>query len=109
VLSSDAFLFKSKYYDTCNCCRISRAEKRNAKKNKSLDDSDLEQVFIEIISIQKINNYIANAIDDLNDYAELSLTFCVRPDEATIKDINTDIRIMAKLIINKIEEGNNYN
>ncbi|CAG8519621.1 15729_t:CDS:2 [Dentiscutata heterogama] len=67
----------SKYYDTCNHYKISRAEKRNTKKNKSLNDSDLEQAFIKIISIQKISNYIANAIDDLNDHAELSLTFCV--------------------------------
>ncbi|CAG8653246.1 13847_t:CDS:2, partial [Racocetra persica] len=84
---------------------ISRAEKRNAKKNKSLDDSDLEQAFIEIISIQEISNYIANAIDDLNDHAELSFTFCVRLDEATIKDIDADVRIIAKLIIDEIEEA----
>ncbi|CAG8786521.1 43781_t:CDS:2 [Gigaspora margarita] len=104
ILSSNAFIFKGKNYDTCNHCRTSRAEKRNTKKNKLLNDSDLEQMFIEIISIQEISNYIANAIDDLNDYAELSLTFCVRLDEDTIKDIDRNVRIIAKLIIDKIEE-----
>ncbi|CAG8783215.1 7266_t:CDS:1, partial [Cetraspora pellucida] len=88
---------------------ISRAKKRNAKKNKSLDDSDLKQAFIKIISIQKISNYITNIINDFNDHAELSLIFRVQCNKATIKDIDADVRIMAKLIIDKIEEGNNYN
>ncbi|KAF0562302.1 hypothetical protein F8M41_000075 [Gigaspora margarita] len=57
----------------------------------------------------EISNYIANAIDDLNDYAKFSLTYCVQLDEDTIKDIDRNVRIIAKLIIDEIEEGDNYN
>ncbi|CAG8719743.1 14917_t:CDS:2 [Dentiscutata erythropus] len=79
--SLEEFIYKDNDYDTCNCCKISRAKKRNAKKNKLLDDSNPEQMFIEIISLQ----------------------------EDTISDIDANVRIMAKLIIDEIEEGNNYN
>ncbi|CAG8564321.1 10959_t:CDS:2, partial [Racocetra fulgida] len=107
-LPSDAFIYKGKNYNTCNSCRISRVEKRNTKKNKLLGDFNPEQTFVKIISVQEISNYITNAINDLDDHAELSLTFCVRLDEATINDIDADVRVMAKLIIDEIEEGDNY-
>ncbi|CAG8810938.1 15629_t:CDS:1, partial [Dentiscutata erythropus] len=38
----------------------------------------------------------------------LSSTFCVKLDEATLNTIGTDIRVMAKLIVDEIEEGDEF-
>ncbi|CAG8617151.1 11814_t:CDS:1, partial [Cetraspora pellucida] len=57
----------------------------------------------------KINNYIKKMINSLNNYDKLSFTFCVQLNETTTNNINVNVRIMTRLIIDKIEEENNYN
>ncbi|CAG8760341.1 28820_t:CDS:1, partial [Dentiscutata erythropus] len=71
---------------------------------QEVSSSNIENNFIEIIPIQKVSQYIIDTINDLEDYTELSLVFCIRLNEAIISDTNINIKAIVKLIINKIEE-----
>ncbi|CAG8804020.1 27066_t:CDS:1, partial [Dentiscutata erythropus] len=54
-------------------------------------------------------NHIANAIDNIENQAELSLVFQIQLDDTTLSGVGTDVKLMAKLIINEIEEEDGYN
>ncbi|CAG8460484.1 9539_t:CDS:1, partial [Cetraspora pellucida] len=87
---------------------ISKANNKTAKQSKLVGDSNIEPT-IELISFQEISEYITKAIDNLEYNAEFSFSFCIQLDENTLDNIETDVRIMAKLIIDEIEEGDSYN
>ncbi|CAG8529207.1 15954_t:CDS:1, partial [Cetraspora pellucida] len=108
ILSSNAFVCKGKTYKTCNHYRILKANNKTAKQNELVGNPNIEST-IKLIFFQEISEYITNAIDNLEYNAELSLSFHVQLDENTLNNIKTDIRIMTKLIIDKIEEENSYN
>ncbi|CAG8711714.1 7997_t:CDS:2 [Racocetra fulgida] len=80
IRSSEEFTLNGCNYKTCNKCRFTRTK----KKNESVNSSNIENNYIEIILIQEASQYIMNTIDDLEDHAELSLVFHIRFDEAMI-------------------------
>ncbi|KAF0519156.1 ATP-dependent DNA helicase pif1 [Gigaspora margarita] len=104
-LPPEAFIYENKSYKTCAECKTNRAEK---KKSKEIADIDSKEAPIEIIVIDKINNYISDMIDGLEHDTALSSTFYVKLDEATFNAVGNDIRIMARLIIDEIEEGDDF-
>ncbi|CAG8603857.1 11442_t:CDS:2, partial [Scutellospora calospora] len=83
-------------------CKTSRAEKK-----KLADDIDSEEDRIEIIPINEISSYISDIIDSLEDSILFS-TFHIKLDEDILTSVGTDISIMAKLIVDEIEEGDNF-
>ncbi|CAG8445736.1 7597_t:CDS:2 [Cetraspora pellucida] len=91
----EEFIYKGKSYKTCNSCRAVRTPKKNEP--------------VEIISLHEISNHIANAINNLENQAELSLIFHIRLDDVTLSGVGTDVKLMTKLIIDEIEEGDGYN
>ncbi|CAG8794267.1 1705_t:CDS:1, partial [Dentiscutata erythropus] len=76
----------------------SRTGKKNFKKAVS------EETPIEIILINKISDHISDEISRLKYDTTLSSTFCVKLNEATLNTISTDVRVIAKLIVDKIEK-----
>ncbi|RIB11490.1 hypothetical protein C2G38_2203306 [Gigaspora rosea] len=105
-LPSKAFIYKNKSYKTCAEYKTNRAKK---KKSKQIANIDSEKAPIEIIEIDKINNYISDMIDGLECNTTLISTFYIKLNEATLNAIGIYIRIMAKLIIDEIEEENDFN
>ncbi|CAG8531326.1 12949_t:CDS:2 [Racocetra fulgida] len=71
-------------------------------------DIDSEGAPIEIIAINKINNYIFDMIDGLEHNTTLFSIFYVKLNEATLNSVGNNVRIMAKLIIDEIKEGNDF-
>ena len=67
-----------------------------------------KETLVKIIFIQEIRSFIAYMIDSIEHVDELFLTFYVKLDEATLCAIGTDIRSMDKLIVDEIEEGDDY-
>ncbi|CAG8664464.1 6783_t:CDS:2, partial [Racocetra persica] len=76
---------------------------------QEVSSSNIKNNFIEIIPIQEVSQYIINTIDDLEDYAELSLVLRIQLDESMISDTDINVKTIAKLIIDEIEEGDGYN
>ncbi|CAG8739976.1 14067_t:CDS:2, partial [Racocetra fulgida] len=72
---------------------------------QEVSSSNIENNFIEIIPIQEVSQYIINTIDDLEDYAELSLVLRIQLDESMISDTDINVKTIAKLIIDEIEDG----
>ena len=107
-LPPDAFTYENKTYKTCVNCKTSRAEKKGSKKNALVDNTDGEESPVEILSIDEINSYVADTISGLERDVALFLTFRVKLNEATLTTVGTDVRVMAKLIIDEIEEGDDY-
>ncbi|CAG8761517.1 3192_t:CDS:1, partial [Dentiscutata erythropus] len=97
ILLPDAFIYKGKNYKTCNSCRSVR----------TTNQSDLE-TFVETILINEVSDYIANTTDNLENHTKLSLTFHIRLDKITLSGVGTNVKLMAKLIIDEIEEGDSY-
>ncbi|CAG8775533.1 25377_t:CDS:2, partial [Dentiscutata erythropus] len=87
----EEFVYKGKSYKTCNSCRAVRTPKKEEP--------------IEIISLHEVSDYIANAINNLENQAKLSLTYHIRLDDAILSEVGTDVKLMTKLIIDEIEEG----
>ncbi|CAG8759788.1 6501_t:CDS:1, partial [Cetraspora pellucida] len=90
---------------TCAKCKTNRAKK---KKFKKLADIDSKEAFIKIIAINEINNYISDIINRLEHNTALFSTFYIKLDEVTLNTIGIDVRVMAKLIINEIEERDDF-
>ncbi|CAG8693711.1 2671_t:CDS:2 [Cetraspora pellucida] len=101
-LPPEEFVYKNKIYKTCVKCKTSRTEKK-----KLADDIDSEEDQIEIIPINEISSYISDIIDGLED-AILFSTFYVKLDEDTLTSVRSDVTIMAKLIVDEIEEGDDF-
>ncbi|CAG8618528.1 2489_t:CDS:2, partial [Cetraspora pellucida] len=89
-------------------CLTTKAEKKVAKKSVLDNHTNNDDTFIEIISIHKISDYIADIINNLEINNALHITFRVRLEN--ISDItNVDVKMIAKLIVDEIEEGDDYN
>ncbi|CAG8655051.1 1982_t:CDS:2, partial [Racocetra fulgida] len=86
-----------------------RTNNKTIKQSELVGDPNIEQPTIKLIFFQEISKYIIVAINDLEYNAELSHSFCIQLDENTLNNIETDVKIMAKLIIDEIEEGDSYN
>ena len=108
ILPPDAFVHNNKIYKTCARCKTNRAKKKNTKQSILVDDANNEETPVEIISIQEIRSFIADTIDGMEHEAELFLTFYVKLDEETLCAVGTDVRVMVKLIVDEIEEGDDY-
>ncbi|CAG8710228.1 17205_t:CDS:2, partial [Racocetra fulgida] len=80
-------------------------EKENSKKAVNTDS---EEAPIEIITIDEISNYISNMIDGLEYNTALFSTFYIKFDEIILNAVGVDVRVMAKLIIDEIEEGDDF-
>ncbi|CAG8817435.1 17860_t:CDS:1, partial [Racocetra fulgida] len=83
-------------------------EKRATKKGILDDNTNNEEAFIEIISIHEVSDYIADMIDNLELHSALHLTFRVRLENIS-DTADIDVRMIAKLIVDEIEEGDDYN
>ncbi|CAG8567382.1 11559_t:CDS:2 [Dentiscutata erythropus] len=87
-------------------CKTIRAEKKNSEK---VANTNSEEASIKIIAINEINNYISNIIDRLEHDTALFSVFYIKLDELTLNSVGVDIRVMAKLIIDEIEKGDDFN
>ncbi|CAG8658211.1 13977_t:CDS:2 [Dentiscutata erythropus] len=99
TLSSEEFIYEGKSYKTCARCMI-KIKSKPVEKDKLYN----EKTIIEVIFVQDISNYIANAIADLENHSKLSLAFSISFDEVTLNTVGTDVKTMAKLIIDEIEK-----
>ncbi|CAG8738391.1 1460_t:CDS:2, partial [Racocetra fulgida] len=67
---------------------------------------DDEETFIEMILFDEISNYVSDMINRLGEYDTLLVsTFCIKLNKATLKATDTEVEIMAKLIVDEIEEA----
>ncbi|CAG8523895.1 3502_t:CDS:2, partial [Racocetra fulgida] len=81
-------------------------DKEKSAKNKQ---SDSEKAINETIFVQDISDYIASAIADLEIQLKLSLAFYIQIDEITLNIVGTDVKAIAILIVDEIENGDRYN
>ncbi|CAG8576602.1 34173_t:CDS:2, partial [Racocetra persica] len=81
---------------------------RNSNTTDKLQRPNSQKAPIEIIAIDEINNYIFDMINGLENDTALFSTFYVKLDEATLNAVGIDVRVMAKLIIDEIEEGDDF-
>ncbi|CAG8516326.1 20758_t:CDS:1 [Cetraspora pellucida] len=100
IHSSEKFILNSSSHKTCNKCRFTRT----GKKSKLISSLNIENTFIKIILIQEVSQYIMNTINDLEDCVKLFLVFYIQLNKATINDADSNVKTIAKLIIDKIEE-----
>ncbi|KAF0462176.1 hypothetical protein F8M41_000313 [Gigaspora margarita] len=103
TLFSEEFIYESKSYKTCARC-MTKVKGKPVEKDK-LDD---EKAIIEIIFVQDISNYIANTIDNLENYSKLSLAFGICFDKVTLNTVDTNVKAIATLIIDEIESRDEY-
>ncbi|CAG8784486.1 13425_t:CDS:1, partial [Dentiscutata erythropus] len=89
------FVYKGKSYKIYNSYKAVRTPKKKEP--------------IKIISLHEVNNYITNAINNLENQAKLFLTYHIRLDDAILSEVGIDIKLMTKLIIYKIEKEDGYN
>ncbi|CAG8790834.1 19818_t:CDS:1, partial [Dentiscutata erythropus] len=54
-------------------------------------------------------NHIANAINNIENQAELFLVFQIQLDNVALSGVSIGVKLIAKLIINKIEKEDGYN
>ncbi|CAG8695212.1 4702_t:CDS:2, partial [Cetraspora pellucida] len=107
-LPSEAFVYENKTYKTCTICKAARAGKASTRKNASADNVNSEETPVETIFIEEISNHIADLISGLEHDEMLSSTFHVKLDEATLCAVGTNVGVMAKLIVDEIEEGDDF-
>ncbi|CAG8558379.1 10918_t:CDS:1 [Racocetra fulgida] len=105
ILPPEAFIYKNKSYKTCAKCKTSRAKKKNSEKAA---DTNSEKASIEIITIDEISDYISNMLDGLEYDTALFSTFYIKLDKIILNAVGVDVRVMAKLIIDEIEEGDDF-
>ncbi|CAG8672132.1 19946_t:CDS:1, partial [Racocetra persica] len=90
---------------TCTECKTSRAKKKIYEK---VADTNIKEAPIEIIIIDKISDYISNMINGLEYDTALFSTFYVKLDKIILNTVGVDVRVIAKLIINKIEKRDDF-
>ncbi|CAG8643767.1 6671_t:CDS:2, partial [Racocetra persica] len=75
-----------------------RAEKR-------AENANVEDIPMEKISFKEIADYMTDSIEQ----NENPINFCIILDENTLSIADINIKLMAKLIVDEIEEGDSYN
>ncbi|CAG8803935.1 2352_t:CDS:2 [Cetraspora pellucida] len=102
----EAFMLNGKKYKTCVTCLIKKAEKR-AKKKALPDDNNVN--IPEVISLEYLSEYFAELTDNLEN--NMGLYFTVQVDIADMPILvnqNFNIKLIANIIINYIEESDGY-
>ncbi|CAG8668368.1 16478_t:CDS:1 [Dentiscutata erythropus] len=107
-LPIEVFVYENKTYKTCAICKATRAKKANTKKNTFANNINSEKTSVKTISIEEISNHIADLISSLEHNAILSSTLYIKLDETMLCAVGTDVEVMAKLIVDEIEEGDNF-
>src|SRR4051812_19308541 len=104
--SSEFFTSKGKTYKTCINCLNSKSEKRATEKKLKLD-SDHNETIVELILLQALSDYVAELIS--NTEKNTGISFEIRIDLNNIfSQENPDLKSIVRLIIDKIEEGDDY-
>ncbi|CAG8693077.1 24056_t:CDS:2 [Dentiscutata erythropus] len=95
-----AFVLDKKTYKTCATCLTNKAKTRANKKTIS----DHNQT-IETISLNDLNEYVMELMESLENDMRLSFTIHV---DVNMSDQNCNIKSIANMIVNNIEEGDGY-
>ncbi|CAG8488152.1 15861_t:CDS:2 [Cetraspora pellucida] len=98
MLSYNAFVLDDKSNKTCAKYLITKAEKK--AKNANVED-----ILMKKISFKQISDYITDSIEQNKN----SINFRIILDENTLSIANINVKLIAKLIVDKIEEGDGYN
>ncbi|CAG8707527.1 25784_t:CDS:1 [Racocetra persica] len=118
LLPPEAFIYKNKSYKTCSACLTTKSNKRAGKKALPVDNhlestnDQIENQFkdeIETITFTDIIEHIFNKISSLKQNQKLSFNLCVKIDDNILTKINHNMRLLVRLIVDKIEEGDRYN
>ncbi|CAG8630187.1 14770_t:CDS:2, partial [Dentiscutata erythropus] len=99
TLSHENFVLEDKLYKTCSECLIT---KRTIKS----DSINIENTSIEKISFKEISDYITDSLEYNN---KLHINFHVIHKEKILNIADMNVKLMAKLIVNEIEEAGGYN
>ncbi|CAG8801876.1 12394_t:CDS:1, partial [Dentiscutata erythropus] len=99
----ESFILKGKAYKTCANCLIFKAEKRRKL------DNDSTQTTIETISAQSLSNYIANLISNIENNSRILFEIRIDLTDDTFSKIESnDLKSLARIIVDKVEEGDDY-
>ncbi|CAG8848470.1 29585_t:CDS:1, partial [Racocetra persica] len=79
------------------------SESTNIRTESQLENNTEEIVFINIIE------YISNKISDLEEDSGISFNLRIKIDDNTLTNAQHDTKLLAKLIVDEIEEGDGYN
>ncbi|RIB12554.1 hypothetical protein C2G38_2200364 [Gigaspora rosea] len=107
-LPPEEFIFNNKAYKTCANCLIARSNKKAEKRSLSSDnnrtETQLENDTKEIAFINLIE-YVSNKFSNLDEDAGISFNLCIELDDNTLTNAYNDTKLLVKLIVNEIEEG----
>ncbi|CAG8749907.1 3468_t:CDS:1, partial [Racocetra persica] len=87
---------------TCAKYLITKAEKRAEKR---AENANIEDIPMEKISFKEISDYITDSIEQ----NENPINFHIILDENILSIADINIKLMAKLIVDEIKEGDGYN
>ncbi|CAG8456975.1 13112_t:CDS:2 [Racocetra fulgida] len=103
-LPPDAFIYKNKNYKTCSDCLTTRSNKRAEKKvlstNNQLDN---------MIAFTEIIEYVSNQIASIEQNSKIFFSICVKLDNDILVKVNHNMRLLVRLIVDEIKEGDGYN
>ncbi|CAG8779555.1 17740_t:CDS:1, partial [Dentiscutata erythropus] len=93
------FVLEGKLYKTCSECLI-------AKRTIKSDSTNIENTLIEKISFKEISDYITDSLEYNN---KLYINFRIILEEEILNIADINIKLIAKLIVDEIEEADGYN
>ncbi|CAG8748196.1 6604_t:CDS:1, partial [Dentiscutata heterogama] len=97
-----SFKYKGKFYKTCANCLTSKTE-----KHRKLGKANTQPT-IETILAQFLYNYIENLISNIeNNRISFEIYINLNDDMFSEVEFN-DLKSIARIIINKVEEGDDY-
>ncbi|CAG8766792.1 7812_t:CDS:1, partial [Cetraspora pellucida] len=99
----ESFKYKGKVYKTCANCLTSKAEKRRKLNNENTQST------METISAQSLCNYIENLISNIENNNGISFEIRIDLDDDIFSEVKSDnLKSIARIIVDKVEEGNDY-
>ncbi|CAG8611648.1 7430_t:CDS:1 [Cetraspora pellucida] len=117
-LSLETFIFENKSYKTCANCLTKRSNKK-AEKQSLPSDNDSESTNIRTesqsenntdkITFINIIEYISNQNSNLEEDLGISFNLRIKIDDNILANVQHDTKLLVKLIVDEIEEGDRYN
>ncbi|CAG8582761.1 7793_t:CDS:2 [Cetraspora pellucida] len=104
------FIYNKKLYKTCASCLTKKSNKKVEKQlllNNNEFEGQLENE-IEKISFANIIEYISNKIANLEENSSISFNLCIELDDNMLMNASNDTKLLVKLIVDEIEEGDEY-
>ncbi|KAF0544537.1 hypothetical protein F8M41_002686 [Gigaspora margarita] len=117
-ITLEAFIFNNKAYKTCANCLIARFNKKTEKRplpsdnnfgsTKNRTETQLENDTEEIAFINLIE-YVYNKFSNLEEGSSISFNLRIELDNNTLTNARHNAKLLVKLIVDEIEEGDGYN